>query len=51
MWSSTGAPIRSSRLIVEQVWTRNAYPDFNYLIASSKSGNALALIHLLISNT
>ena len=30
-------------MIVEQIWTNNAYRNFNYLIACPKSGEALAI--------
>ena len=30
-------------MIVEQIWTRNAYRNFNYLIACSETGAALAI--------
>jgi len=30
-------------MIVEQIWTGNAYRNFNYLIACSESGDALAI--------
>lgn len=43
MWSSTGAPIRSSRLIVEQVWTGNAYPDFDYLDCQPQVGQCAGI--------
>ena len=30
-------------MIVEQVWTGNAYRNFNYLIACPETGDALAI--------
>ncbi len=30
-------------MIVEQVWTANAYRNFNYLIACAETGEALAV--------
>ncbi|MGI9332332.1 MAG: MBL fold metallo-hydrolase, partial [Gammaproteobacteria bacterium] len=30
-------------MIVEQIWTGNAYRNFNYLIACPESGEALAI--------
>ena len=30
-------------MIVEQVWTGNAYRNFNYLIACEETGDALAI--------
>ena len=29
-------------MIVEQIWTGNAYRNFNYLIACAETGEALA---------
>ena len=30
-------------MIVEQIWTANAYRNFNYLIACAETGEALAV--------
>ena len=30
-------------MIVKQIWTANAYRNFNYLIACSETGEALAI--------
>ena len=30
-------------MIVEQIWTGNAYRNFNYLIACAETGDALAI--------
>ena len=30
-------------MIVEQIWTANAYRNFNYLIACPETGEALAI--------
>ena len=30
-------------MIVEQIWTGNAYRNFNYLIACPETGDALAI--------
>ena len=30
-------------MLVEQIWTGNAYRNFNYLIACSETGEALAI--------
>ena len=30
-------------MIVEQVWTGNAYRNFNYLVACTETGDALAI--------
>ena len=34
---------RRTRVIVEQIWTGNAYRNFNYLIACGETGEALAI--------
>ena len=37
-------------MIVEQVWTGNAYRNFNYLIACPETGEALAIDPLIIAS-
>ena len=36
-------------MIVEQIWTDNAYRNFNYLIACPETGEALAILQLTAS--
>jgi hydroxyacylglutathione hydrolase len=36
-------PERSSDMLIEQIWTANAYRNFNYLVACPDSGEALAI--------
>jgi glyoxylase-like metal-dependent hydrolase (beta-lactamase superfamily II) len=36
-------PTADDLLIVKQIWTGNAYRNFNYLIACSETGEALAI--------
>jgi hydroxyacylglutathione hydrolase len=36
-------PLRGPTMIVEQIWTDNAYRNFNYLIVCPESGEALAI--------
>src|SRR4029450_7792756 len=36
-------PTRDDTVIVKQIWTANAYRNFNYLIACSETGEALAV--------
>jgi hydroxyacylglutathione hydrolase len=37
------SPTRDAAVIVKQIWTANAYRNFNYLIACSETGEALAI--------
>jgi hydroxyacylglutathione hydrolase len=36
-------PIRDEAVLVKQIWTANAYRNFNYLIACDETGEALAV--------
>jgi len=37
------ARLESNMMLVEQIWTGNAYRNFNYLIACSETGEAMAI--------
>ena len=37
-------------MIVEQIWTGNAYRNFNYLIACAETGEAMAVDPLTTRN-
>jgi hydroxyacylglutathione hydrolase len=41
--SSEANPDEDDAVIVKQIWTANAYRNFNYLIACSETGEALAI--------
>src|SRR5208282_5009383 len=41
--SFSGRTPRGQAMLVEQIWTANAYRNFNYLIACSETGEALAV--------
>jgi hypothetical protein len=41
---------RGDAVIVKQIWTANAYRNFNYLIACDETGEALAVDPLITRN-